>query len=62
MAMLLCIFLGFLGAHRFYVGKKITAAFELVTLGGLSIWWFVDLIFIICGNFTDKEGKVLSRW
>lgn len=60
-ALLLCIFFGVFGAHRFYVGKIGTAILMLVTLGGLGIWTLVDLIIIICQDFKDKEGKVLKN-
>ena len=60
-ALLLCIFFGVFGAHRFYVGKIGTAILMLVTLGGFGIWSVVDLIIIICQDFKDKEGKVLKN-
>lgn len=53
---LLCLFLGGLGIHRFYVGKIGTGILMLITLGGLGIWALIDLIIIICGNFKDKQG------
>lgn len=59
-ALLLCLFLGGLGVHRFYVGKIGTGVLQLVTLGGLGIWALIDLIFIAMGKFTDKEGNVLG--
>lgn len=61
-AFLLCFFLGVLGLHRFYVGKIGTGILQILTLGGLGIWAFIDLIFIIIGSFTDKEGKKLTEW
>jgi TM2 domain-containing membrane protein YozV len=60
-AILLCFFLGFLGFHRFYVGKILTGILMLVTLGGLGIWQLIDLITIILGAFKDKEGLPLRR-
>jgi TM2 domain-containing membrane protein YozV len=61
-AFLLCFFLGVFGAHRFYVGKIGTGILQLVTLGGLGIWAFVDFIMIIIGSFTDKEGNKITQW
>lgn len=58
-ALLLCIFLGSLGLHRFYVGKIKTGILMLLTGGGLGIWTLVDLIQIACCNFTDRENKYL---
>ena len=59
-ALLLCFFIGFLGAHRFYVGKIGTGVLQLVTLGGLGIWALIDLIIIILQKFTDGEGNTLK--
>ena len=61
-AALLCFFLGWLGAHRFYVGKVGTGLLMVLTLGGFGIWSLVDLIFIICGGFTDDAGLRLVSW
>ena len=59
--LLLCFFLGFLGIHRFYVGKSGTGFLQIITIGGLGIWVLVDLIMIVMGKFTDKEGNFISR-
>lgn len=61
-ALLLCLFLGWLGIHRFYVGKAGTAILQIVTLCGLGIWGLVDLIMILAGSFKDKQGRKLEDW
>lgn len=57
---LLCLFLGGIGVHRFYVGKIGTGVLMLFTLGGLGIWTLIDLIVIVCGNFKDKNGLLIK--
>ena len=61
-ALLLCWFLGYFGAHRFYVGKMGTGLLMIVTLGGFGIWWLFDLVMIVIGQFTDVEGKLVFKW
>lgn len=61
-ALLLCLLLPGLGAHRFYVGKIGTGILYLVTCSGLGIWWIVDLILIVSGSFTDSDGNRITEW
>lgn len=59
---LLCWFFGLFGIHRFFVGKIGTGFLMLCTFGGLGIWWLIDFIIIVCGNFTDKDGNQINLW
>jgi TM2 domain-containing membrane protein YozV len=43
-AYLLCIFLGFWGIHRFYLGKIKTGILYFFTLGLFGVGWLYDLI------------------
>ncbi len=61
-AFLLCLFLGELGIHRFYVGKIGTGMLWLISNGFLGIGWIIDLVMIIIGNFDDKNGNKLIEW
>jgi len=56
---ILVVFLGFWGVHRFYVRKIGTGILMLFTVGGLGIWWFIDLIMIATASFRDKEGRLI---
>lgn len=61
-AFLLCFFLGIFGVHRFYAGKVGTGILQLLTLGGLGIWWLIDFIMIVVGRFTDGDGEPITEW
>ena len=58
---LLTFFVGVLGVHRFYVGKIGTGFLMLLTLGGLGVWFLVDLILVVTGQFTNKDGEKIPR-
>ena len=58
--LLLCIFLGGFGAHRFYTGKIGTAILMILTLGGFGIWYIIDIITIAVGKFRDENGNYIT--
>ena len=49
-----------LGLHRFYVGKIGTGILYLITIGGLGLWWLIDLILLVAGAFTDADGAIVK--
>jgi TM2 domain-containing membrane protein YozV len=59
--LLLCIFLGWLGIHRFYTGHTVIGVIQLLTLGGCGIWVLVDFIMILTNSYRDSNGIPLVR-
>lgn len=59
--LLLCIFLGGLGVHRFYTGHTAIGLVQLFTGGGCGIWTLIDLITIITGSYKDAQGNPLYK-
>ena len=59
--LLLCIFFGGLGVHRFYTGHIGIGIAQLLTLGGCGIWAFIDLILILCGAYKTPDGYDLQK-
>lgn len=59
--LLFSIFLGYLGIHRFYVGKIGTGILWLLTGGCLGIGALVDIIMIATENFTDDQNKLIVQ-
>jgi TM2 domain-containing membrane protein YozV len=56
-AILITLFLGELGVHRFMTGKIGTGIIWLCTGGLCGIGWLVDFIQVLRGKFTDKDGN-----
>lgn len=56
-ALLLVVFVGGLGIHRFYLGYTTIGIIQLLTLGGCGIWALIDLIRIITGDLGPADGS-----
>jgi len=59
--LLLCLFAGYFGAHRFYSGSIGIGIAQLLTAGGCGLWWLIDLIMILTGSYKDEAGKPLVK-
>ncbi len=47
-AFFLCLFLGLVGAHKFYEGKAGMGVLYIFTVGLFGIGWFADCIVLLC--------------
>lgn len=61
-ALLLCVFLGIFGIHRFYVGKVGTGLLYFFTMSIFGFGYIFDIIMIVTGNFRDSRGLPLINW
>lgn len=79
--LLLWLLVGIFSVHRFYTGKSLSGAIQVLNLGLMVLlihykvrpflafsvllfvgWWALDVLLIIMGKFTDKEGKPIVDW
>lgn len=60
-ALILVIFLGGLGIHRFYLGYTTIGIIQLLTAGGCGIWALIDLIRIATGDLKPKDGEYAEK-
>lgn len=56
LTLLMSIFFGYIGVDRFMMSKIVTGILKLVTLGGLGVWWLIDLI-LIATKYPFKNVK-----
>ena len=56
-AIILSLFLGFLGIDRMYLGHIGTGILKLLTFGGFGIWWAIDIILILTKALRPKDGS-----
>jgi restriction system protein len=60
-ALLLCIFLGFIGAHHFYVGRMGKGILYFFTGGLFCVGWLLDILQILLKSFRDNVGAPLRQ-
>ncbi len=59
-ALILAVFLGGLGIHRFYLGYTWQGIVQLLTGGGCGIWAIIDIVRIVMGTLKPN-GKPYDK-
>lgn len=54
--LLYSLLLGFLGMDRFCLNQTGVAVMKLLTLGGLGIWWVVDIFLLVTNHLTPDDN------
>jgi hypothetical protein len=57
----LSLFLGCLGADRFYLGSPVLGCLKLFTAGGAGFWYLCDLILLFTNKMRDDSGGIVRR-
>ena len=60
-ALWLCIILGVVGGHYFYVGRFGKGFLYLCTGGLFAFGWLIDIFVIASGGFKDNVGAPLRK-
>ncbi|NLB80437.1 MAG: TM2 domain-containing protein [Clostridiaceae bacterium] len=60
--LILCIFLGVFGGHRFYANDKKGGILYLFTFGLLFFGVIYDLVKILQNKFCDEKGCAIDTW
>ncbi len=54
LTLLMSLFFGTLGVDRFIMGHIFLGLLKLLTVGGLGIWWLIDVI-LIASRYPFKD-------
>lgn len=57
----LSAFGGVLGLDRFYLNQTGLGVVKALTLGGLGIWWLIDLYLVLVGKITSDRKDTAGR-
>jgi len=60
MALVLSVFLGYLGVDRFYLGRVGLGILKLLTFGGYGIWWLIDIVLVATKSARDSSGRPVA--
>ena len=61
-AVVLSVLLGVLGIDRMYTGRVGLGILKLITLGGVFVWWIVDMCLMGMGSARDGNGNPLISY
>jgi len=45
--------------EKIVIGQTGTAVGKLLTMGGVGVWWIIDVILLITNNLLPEDG---SNW
>lgn len=60
-ALILCICLGLIGIHDFYLGRIGSGVLKLCTANFFMFGWIADIIKIATGTYKDGAGEPLRK-
>lgn len=58
--LVLAVALGGMGIDRFYAGSVVLGVLKLLTFGGFTLWWLIDIILLVTGNYRDGNGLTIT--
>lgn len=60
--LILSLFVGVYGIHRFFTGYYAIGIIQLLTFGGCGIWSSIDFISICLGKYKDANNYELEKY